>query len=198
MACTGGEHATFSSLELSQPTQSALSDMGFTRMTAVQEKAIPLLLAGKDVMGAAQTGSGKTLAFLVPAIELLYKLNFKPRNGEHFVSSREYPTVHLFDAGTGVIVLTPTRELALQIFGVAKDLMVHHSQTVGIVMGGANRRAEVERLQKGVNLLIAVPGRLLDHLQVGTTYGVYELQDSKVSSLEHQGLRIPESACACD
>ncbi|KAK7691387.1 ATP-dependent RNA helicase [Cerrena zonata] len=139
--------ASFSSLDLSQHTQTALSEMGFTKMTVVQEKAIPLLLAGKDVMGAAQTGSGKTLAFLIPAVELLHSLKFKPRNG------------------TGVIVLTPTRELALQIFGVAQQLMAPHSQTVGIVMGGANRRSEVERLEKGVNLLIAVPGRLLDHLQ---------------------------------
>ena len=71
--------------------------------------------------------------------------------------------------GTGIIIITPTRELALQIFGVAKDLMAHHSQTYGIVMGGANRRAEMEKLQKGVNLLIATPGRLLDHLQVCST-----------------------------
>lgn len=68
-------------------------------------------------------------------------------------------------AGTGVIVVSPTRELALQIFGVARELMAHHSQTFGIVIGGANRRAEAEKLAKGVNLLIATPGRLLDHLQ---------------------------------
>ena len=67
--------------------------------------------------------------------------------------------------GTGVIVVSPTRELALQIFGVARELMAHHSQTYAIVMGGANRRAEAEKLSKGVNLIIATPGRLLDHLQ---------------------------------
>jgi ATP-dependent RNA helicase DDX18/HAS1 len=67
--------------------------------------------------------------------------------------------------GTGVIVVSPTRELALQIFGVARELMAHHSQTYGIVMGGANRRAEAEKLAKGLNLIIATPGRLLDHLQ---------------------------------
>lgn len=68
-------------------------------------------------------------------------------------------------AGTGVIVISPTRELALQIFGVAKELLKYHHQTFGIVMGGANRKAEAEKLGKGVNLLIATPGRLLDHLQ---------------------------------
>ena len=63
--------------------------------------------------------------------------------------------------GTGVIIISPTRELALQIFGVARELMAHHSQTYGIIIGGANRRAEAEKLTKGVNLLIATPGRLL-------------------------------------
>lgn len=67
--------------------------------------------------------------------------------------------------GTGVLIISPTRELALQIFGVAKELMAHHSQTFGIIMGGANRRAEADKLVKGVNLIVATPGRLLDHLQ---------------------------------
>ncbi|KAG2345221.1 DEAD-domain-containing protein [Suillus weaverae] len=137
----------FSSLELSEPTNKALADMGFTTMTPVQAKAIPPLLAGKDVLGAARTGSGKTLAFLIPAVELLHRMKFKPRNG------------------TGIIIVSPTRELALQIFGVAKDLMAHHSQTFGIVIGGANRRAEAEKLERGVNLIVATPGRLLDHLE---------------------------------
>lgn len=67
--------------------------------------------------------------------------------------------------GTGAIVISPTRELALQIFGVARELLAGHAQTFAIVMGGANRKAEVEKLLKGVNLLIATPGRLLDHLE---------------------------------
>lgn len=78
---------------------------------------------------------------------MLTSLKFKPRSG------------------TGCLVITPTRELALQIFGVAKDLMDNHSQTLAIVIGGANRSAEADKLFKGVNLLIATPGRLLDHLQ---------------------------------
>lgn len=72
-------------------------------------------------------------------------------------------------------MVSPTRELALQIFGVVKELMAHHSQTFGIVMGGANMRAESEKLTKGVNLLVATPGRLLDHLQVSLiiTFSVF-------------------------
>ncbi|GAA6018880.1 hypothetical protein JCM11491_001710 [Sporobolomyces phaffii] len=137
----------FSSLDLSPGTRKAIEGMGFENMTEVQARTIPPLLAGKDVLGAAKTGSGKTLSFLIPAIEMLNKLKFKPRNG------------------TGAIVVSPTRELALQIFGVAKELCEHHNQTFAIVMGGANRKAEAEKLAKGVNLLIATPGRLLDHLQ---------------------------------
>lgn len=92
-------------------------------------------------------GSGKTLAYLIPAAELLYRAAFKPRNG------------------VGALVLSPTRELAMQTYYTARDLMAHVSQTHGLVMGGANRRSEAERLLRGVNLLVATPGRLLDHLQ---------------------------------
>ncbi|KAJ9121265.1 ATP-dependent RNA helicase [Naganishia onofrii] len=144
---TAAVRQPFSSLNLSGPTQAALDRMGFSTMTEVQERTIPPLLAGRDVLGAARTGSGKTLAFLIPSIELLSSLKFKPANG------------------TGVMILTPTRELALQIYGVAKDFMESHSQTYGILMGGANRKAEADKLVKGVNLIVATPGRLLDHLR---------------------------------
>ncbi|OWZ52416.1 ATP-dependent RNA helicase HAS1 [Cryptococcus neoformans c8] len=141
------ERVPFSTLNLSPPTTAAIERMGFETMTEVQARTIPPLLAGKDVLGAARTGSGKTMAFLVPSVELLSTLRFKPVNG------------------TGVIIISPTRELALQIFGVAKELMQDHSQTFGVLMGGANRKAEADKLVKGVNLIVATPGRLLDHLQ---------------------------------
>lgn len=143
----GAVPEAFSDLHLSEKTMMAIGEMNFTKMTPIQARSIPPLLAGRDVLGAAKTGSGKTLAFLIPAVEMLTSLRFKPRNG------------------TGAIIVSPTRELALQIFGVARELMKHHSQTYGVVMGGANRRAEADKLSKGVNLLIATPGRLLDHLQ---------------------------------
>ncbi|KAG8202869.1 HAS1, partial [Candida africana] len=141
------EDVLFENADFSEPTMKAIKEMGFTKMTKVQAKTIPPLLASRDVLGAAKTGSGKTLAFLIPAIELLYSLKIKPRNG------------------TAVIIITPTRELALQIFGVARELMQFHSQTCGIVIGGADRRQEATKLAKGVNLLVATPGRLLDHLK---------------------------------
>ncbi|KAJ3281103.1 ATP-dependent RNA helicase [Borealophlyctis nickersoniae] len=144
---TGTVNLAFSSLVVSENTAKAIKEMGFENMTEVQARSIPAAMTGRDILGAAKTGSGKTLAFLIPAIEFLYKMKFKPRNG------------------TGVLIISPTRELALQIFGVAKELLKYHHQTFGIVMGGANRKAEAEKLGKGVNLLVATPGRLLDHLQ---------------------------------
>lgn len=94
----------FTDLNLSEPTMKAIRQMGFETMTEIQQRTIPPTLAGRDILGAAKTGSGKTLAFLIPAVEMLSALRFKPRNG------------------TGVIIITPTRELALQIFGVAREL----------------------------------------------------------------------------
>ncbi|KAJ6309963.1 hypothetical protein OIU76_014830 [Salix suchowensis] len=138
---------SFDSLGLSEPTRKAIQETGFEYLTQIQARAIPPLLVGKDVLGAARTGSGKTLAFLIPAVELLYSVRFAPRNG------------------TGVVVICPTRELAIQTHAVAKDLLKYHSQTLGLVIGGAARRGEAERIVKGVNLLVATPGRLLDHLQ---------------------------------
>ncbi|CAN6291470.1 unnamed protein product [Urochloa humidicola] len=137
----------FSELPISELTANAIREMNYIHLTQIQARSIPHLLEGKDVMGAAKTGSGKTLAFLIPAIELLYHLRFSPRNG------------------TGVIVVCPTRELAIQTHNVAKELMKNHSQTLGYVIGGNNRRSEADQLAKGVNLLVATPGRLLDHLQ---------------------------------
>lgn len=82
------EREPFSTLKLSEQTNKALTEMGFTSMTPIQEKSIPILLAGKDVLGAARTGSGKTLAFLIPAIELLHRLKFKPVNGNFLLVRR--------------------------------------------------------------------------------------------------------------
>uniref|UniRef100_A0A1B0A332 ATP-dependent RNA helicase n=1 Tax=Glossina pallidipes TaxID=7398 RepID=A0A1B0A332_GLOPL len=140
---------SFSSLKdiVSEPTLKAIEEMGFSEMTEIQAKSLPPLLEGRDLVGAAKTGSGKTLAFLIPAVELIYKLRFMPRNG------------------TGVIIISPTRELSMQTFGVLKELMAHHHHTYGLVMGGSNRQVESEKLSKGINILVATPGRLLDHLQ---------------------------------
>ncbi|EER17576.1 DEAD/DEAH box ATP-dependent RNA helicase, putative [Perkinsus marinus ATCC 50983] len=137
----------FTDLQICDPLKEALTACNFTTMTDIQAKAIPLMLKGKDVLGAAKTGSGKTLAFLVPALELLVATRFQPKNG------------------TGVMVISPTRELAMQIYDVCKRVVVVLSQTYGIVMGGVNRKNEADKLSRGINIIVATPGRLLDHLQ---------------------------------
>ncbi|CAD5206560.1 unnamed protein product [Bursaphelenchus okinawaensis] len=134
--------------EICDRTLNKLKDMGYKYMTEIQNLTIKPLLEGSDVLGAAKTGSGKTLAFLIPAVELLLKLNWKQHNG------------------TGVVIISPTRELSMQTYGVVSELLEQHTQlTHGLIMGGANRNAEAQRLQRGVAVLVATPGRLLDHLQ---------------------------------
>jgi len=146
-----GEKRSFKSLAdndaCSDLTLKAIDEMGFTHMTEIQAKTVDQLLDGKDLMGAAKTGSGKTLGFLVPVVELMYKLKFMPRNG------------------TGVIIISPTRELSMQTFGVLQEILKYHHHTYGLIIGGSNRKEEAKKLSKGVNILVCTPGRLLDHLQ---------------------------------
>ncbi|XP_008585047.1 PREDICTED: ATP-dependent RNA helicase DDX18 [Galeopterus variegatus] len=143
------EDTSFASLTnlVNENTLKAVKEMGFTNMTEIQHESIRPLLEGRDLLAAAKTGSGKTLAFLIPAVELIVKLKFMPRNG------------------TGVLILSPTRELAMQTFGVLKELMTHHVHTYGLIMGGSNRSAEAQKLANGINIIVATPGRLLDHMQ---------------------------------
>ncbi|KAE8806692.1 Eukaryotic translation initiation factor 3 subunit A [Hordeum vulgare] len=148
----------FSELDISELTAKAVREMNYTHLTQIQARSIPHLMLGSDVLGSARTGSGKTLAFLIPAIELLHKARFTPTNG------------------TGVIVVCPTRELAMQTHNVAKELMKYHLQTLGYVIGGTNIRSEANQLVEGVNLLVATPGRLLDHLRSTTGFNYRGLQ----------------------
>ena len=138
----------FDGLPVIDGIKTALNELGFVKMTHIQARAIPECLAGHDLIGAAKTGSGKTLAFLIPVLDLLAKVQFTRVQG------------------TGAIIISPTRELSLQIYGVLRDLVEHSGlkHTHGLVIGGANRKAEADKLVKGVNILVATPGRLLDHL----------------------------------
>jgi ATP-dependent RNA helicase DDX18/HAS1 len=138
----------FDNLPICAEQKSSLRQLGFVRMTHIQAKSIPEILAGRDLVGAAKTGSGKTLAFLIPIVELLHSVQFTRKQG------------------TGAIVISPTRELSLQIYGVLRDLMEYARlpQTHGLIIGGANRKAEADKLTKGVNILVCTPGRMLDHL----------------------------------
>uniref|UniRef100_A0A7S2ZA53 ATP-dependent RNA helicase n=1 Tax=Rhodosorus marinus TaxID=101924 RepID=A0A7S2ZA53_9RHOD len=149
----------FADLDLSEASMMAMKDMEFEYMTEIQARSIPHALQGRDILGAARTGSGKTLSFLIPVAEMLNKAKWKTRNG------------------TAAVIITPTRELALQIYKVTRELFAYHMHTHGVVMGGANRRAEADKLAKGVTVLVATPGRLLDHLQNTSGFVVKNLQN---------------------
>ncbi|ETO02445.1 DEAD/DEAH box helicase [Reticulomyxa filosa] len=145
--------AQWSNLQVSSDTRKAIDKLGFERMTEIQYKAIPHVLAGSDVAGAAKTGSGKTLSFVIPAVELMAKDNW----------TRE--------KGTGAIIIAPTRELAIQIKGVAQQMaQFHRGIRVGLVIGGASRYAEAQILKMGCGIIVATPGRLVDHLEVNLNY----------------------------
>ena len=136
-----------SELPLSEPTQKAIKELGFDKATEIQARSVPHILNGRDVLGQAKTGSGKTMAYMIPAVEMLRRAHFTPKNG------------------TGVLIIAPTRELAMHNYKWARDLLQYHNKTHGVVIGGAKRSSEANQLKKGVNLLVATPGRLLDHLE---------------------------------
>lgn len=136
-----------SELPLAEQTQKAIKELGFDKATEIQARSIPHILNGRDVLGQAKTGSGKTMAYMIPAVEMLRRAHFTPKNG------------------TGVLIIAPTRELAMHNYKWARDLLQYHNKTHGVVIGGAKRSSEANQLKKGVNLLVATPGRLLDHLE---------------------------------
>lgn len=138
---------SFQDLNLTEYTLKALENKNYKTATEIQAKCIPLAMKGGDLMGTAKTGSGKSLAFLIPAVELLFRTDFSQSQG------------------TGVVVITPTRELAIQLYEVALDLFSVKKKSCAMVIGGGYRKSEARKLEKGVNLLIATPGRLLDHLK---------------------------------
>ncbi|GAA5916607.1 hypothetical protein JCM6882_009174 [Rhodosporidiobolus microsporus] len=139
------EAAEFSDLPLSRQTLTGLKSAYYTRTTDIQQRALPLALKGKDVLGAARTGSGKTLAFLIPVLENLLRKRWGPQDG------------------LGALVISPTRELAVQIFEVLRKIGHQHQFSAGLVIGGKNLKDEQDRLSR-MNILVATPGRLLQHM----------------------------------
>ncbi|THT98791.1 DEAD/DEAH box helicase [Lampropedia puyangensis] len=141
----------FSTLMLAEPIQRAIADMGYQEMTPIQEQAIPVVLAGQDVMGAAQTGTGKTAAFSLPLLQRMLK---------HENSSAS-PARHPVRA----LVLLPTRELADQVADQVAQFAKHTKLRSAVVFGGMDMKPQVAELKSGVEVLVATPGRLLDHLE---------------------------------
>ncbi len=141
----------FSALGLAPKLEQAVADQGYTQMTPIQAKAIPLVLAGRDVMGAAQTGTGKTAAFSLP---LLHKML---RHENSSASPARHPV--------RALVLAPTRELADQVAANIKSYAQHSNLRVTVVFGGIDMKPQTATLKQGVEVLIATPGRLLDHIE---------------------------------
>ena len=148
---------SFSELPLSEPTANGLSASHYKTLTDIQSRAIPYALQGRDILGAAKTGSGKTLAFLVPVLENLYRKQWT-----------EYD-------GLGALSLSPTRELAIQIFEVLRKIGRYHTFSAGLVIGGKSLQEERERLGR-MNILVCTPGRMLQHLDQTAELDVYNLQ----------------------
>ncbi len=141
----------FSSVGLSPVLQRAVADQGYTTMTPIQAKAIPVVLAGRDVMGAAQTGTGKTAAFSLP---LLHKM--LPHENASMSPAR-HPV--------RALVIAPTRELADQVADNIKGYAAHSKLRVAVVFGGIDMKPQTLELKQGVEVLVATPGRLLDHIE---------------------------------
>ncbi|EQC31347.1 hypothetical protein SDRG_10949 [Saprolegnia diclina VS20] len=148
---------SFDTLPLSVSTKNGLKRCKFTKPTKIQIGAIPHALAGRDILAAAKTGSGKTLAFLIPLIEKLYRLRWDVEDG------------------LGGLVISPTRELALQIFEVLRGFAKTHTFSAGLVIGGKNFQEEQYRIIK-MNILIATPGRLLQHMEQTPNFDLSNLQ----------------------
>ncbi|KHN98452.1 ATP-dependent RNA helicase DBP4 [Metarhizium album ARSEF 1941] len=147
----------FSDLPLSQATISGLKSSHFQTLTEVQQQAIPLALKNNDVLGAAKTGSGKTLAFLIPVLEKLFRAQWTE-----------------FD-GLGALIISPTRELAVQIFAVLRKIGRYHAFSAGLVIGGKSLKDEAERLTR-MNILVCTPGRMLQHLDQTAGFDANNLQ----------------------
>ncbi|KAL0302041.1 UNVERIFIED_CONTAM: DEAD-box ATP-dependent RNA helicase 32 [Sesamum radiatum] len=148
----------FSQLPLSKRTKDGLADAKYSKMTDIQRASLPHSLCGRDILGAAKTGSGKTLAFVIPVLEKLYKARWGPEDG------------------VGCIIMSPTRELAGQLFEVLKSVGKHHGFSAGLLIGGRKDvDAEKERVNE-LNILVCTPGRLLQHMDETPNFDCSQLQ----------------------
>ena len=153
LQCDNSDFMTqpYSSTALAQPLLRAVADMGYETMTPIQAQAIPVVLTGQDVMGAAQTGTGKTAAFSLPLLQRLLK---------HENASAS-PARHPVRA----LVLLPTRELADQVAQQIAQYAKYTQLRSAVVFGGMDMKPQTAELKKGVEVLVATPGRLLDHIE---------------------------------
>jgi len=165
-------YMTFDSLGLIDPLLRALKDEGYTNPTPIQEQAIPSLLEGRDLLGCAQTGTGKTAAFALPILQHLTLAKKAEPGSFNGRNSQEIKA----------LILTPTRELAIQIEESFRAYGKHLSLKHLVIFGGVSQHAQTAALQRGVDILVATPGRLLD------------LMDQKFIHLHHISLFVLDEA----
>lgn len=137
---------TFKELSIVAPIQKALASKGYSQPTPIQEQSIPILLEGKDLLGVAQTGTGKTAAFAIPIIQQLY-LDATTKKSSKRIKA---------------LVVTPTRELAIQIADNFTEYCAHTNLKNTVIFGGVKQGTQVNKLKAGIDILVATPGRLLD------------------------------------
>ncbi|KAH7723643.1 DEAD box protein (Asp-Glu-Ala-Asp) box polypeptide 10 [Aphelenchoides avenae] len=151
------DYKTFADLPLSAKTLKGLKENAFNVPTEIQRQSIGLSLQGKDVVGAAKTGSGKTLALMIPLLECLWRNRWTKLDG------------------LGALVITPTRELAYQIFAVLNKVGKYHDFSAALVIGGTDVNYEKKRLA-GMNIIVCTPGRLLHHMDENEFFSTEHLQ----------------------
>ncbi len=139
---------TFQELDLDDTLCHAVADMGFDKPTAIQSMVIPQAMDGQDILASAPTGTGKTAAFLLPACQFLL----------------DYPRKE--PGATRILILTPTRELAIQVFEQAKAITAHTDLVCGVITGGINYGTDRETLNQNLDILVATPGRLHEHIRL--------------------------------
>lgn len=140
----------FKELNITPVILKALAEQGYTQPTDIQSQAIPQVLEGRDLLGCAQTGTGKTAAFAVPTLQILGKVN--PKQGKRKIRA---------------LIVTPTRELALQIFESYRDYGKYTNLRSAVIFGGVSQKPQEVELKKGVDILVATPGRLNDLINQG-------------------------------
>ncbi|XP_050443532.1 probable ATP-dependent RNA helicase DDX27 isoform X2 [Adelges cooleyi] len=152
------ENASFYQMNISRPLMKAISVINYVHPTPIQAAAIPVALLGRDICGCAATGTGKTAAYMLPILE---RLLYRPKG---------------FTPITRVLVLVPTRELGVQVYQVAKQLAQFTTVEVGLSVGGLELKVQESILRKNPDIVIATPGRLLDHLQNTPSFSLSDLE----------------------
>jgi ATP-dependent RNA helicase RhlE len=144
---------SFNELGLSEAIVRAIADQGYTTPTPIQKQAIPAVLAGGDLLAGAQTGTGKTAGFTLPILHRLSAAGVQPASAQRYIRT---------------LILTPTRELAAQVEESVRTYGKYLKLTSAVIFGGVGIHPQIKLLKQGVDILVATPGRLLDHMQQGT------------------------------